>query len=97
MKERERGITFDSRDQKPNCNGKENFPITNIKLVRYNLFLKKKKKKKKKNLFVITKIKEYIHKHVNMERVREREREVLREGKSWGREGDLECFLRERS
>ena len=75
MKERERGITFDSRDQKPNCNGKENFPITNIKLVRYNLFLKKKKKKKK-ILFVITKIKEYIHKHVNMERVRERERGV---------------------
>ena len=74
MKERERGITFDSRDQKPNCNGKENFPITNIKLVRYNLFLKKKKKKK--ILFVITKIKEYIHKHVNMERVRERERGV---------------------
>ena len=74
LKERERGITFDSRDQKPNCNGKENFPITNIKLVRYNLFLKKKKKKK--ILFVITKIKEYIHKHVNMERVRERERGV---------------------
>ena len=74
MKERERGITFDSRDQKPNCNGKENFSITNIKLVRYNLFLKKKKKKK--ILFVITKIKEYIHKHLNMERVRERERGV---------------------